>query len=286
MLAEKASFPIAFMARHLEVSRAGFYAWLKRPESERSRQNRRLTQRIQEVHAESRGTYGSPRVHAELVAEGTAVGRHRTAKLMRLAGIRGRKKKRVVRTTDSKHDLPIAPNLVQRDFSPTRPNALWVADITYLATLEGWLYLAVVVDLFSRYVVGWAVSETIDRHLVLNALSQATATRRPAPGLIHHSDRGSQYASHDYREALAAQGIACSMSRKGDPWDNAAAESFFATFKTEIEEHLDHKSRAAARRSVFDYIEVFYNRRRRHSTLGYVSPAEYEREAVSAAQAA
>ena len=286
MLAEKASFPIAFMARHLNVSRAGYFAWLKRPESQRSKQVRSLTERIRAIHAESRGTYGSPRIHAELVADGVPAGRHRVAKLMRRAGVQARRKHSFVRTTDSNHKLPVAPNLVQRDFSPEAPNQLWAADITYLRTLEGWLYLAVVVDLFSRCVVGWSVSETIDRHLVLAALEQAVATRRPEPGFVHHSDRGVQYASKDYQEALKAQGITCSMSRKGDPWDNAAAESFFSTFKAELADHLDRLSRKAARRSVFEYIEVFYNRRRRHSTLGYVSPVEYERMAESEALAA
>lgn len=286
ILAEKACFPIAFMCRHLEVSRGGFYAWCKRPECERAKQDRGLAARIKQVHEESRGTYGSPRVHAELAAEGTPAGRNRVAKLMRQEGIRARRKRRFVKTTDSKHDLSIAPNLVQRDFSATAPNRLWVADITYISTREGWIYLAVVVDLFSRYVVGWALSETIDRHLALAALGQATDTRRPTGNLVHHSDRGCQYASADYRAALAAYGIACSMSKKGDPWDNAAAESFFSSFKTELVHHVDFSSRAAARRSVFDYIEVFYNRRRRHSTLGYVSPAEYERAAVNEAPAA
>jgi transposase InsO family protein len=286
MLAEKAFFPVAFMCRHLAVSRGGFYSWCKRPECKRAKQNRQLAARIKQVHEESRGTYGSPRVHAELAAEGTPAGRHRVAKLMRQEGIRARRKRRFVKTTDSKHNLPIAPNLVQRDFSPAEPNRLWVADITYIWTREGWLYLAVVVDLFSRYVVGWALSGTIDRHLALAALGQATDTRRPTGNLVHHSDRGCQYASADYRAALAAHGITCSMSKKGDPWDNAAAESFFSSFKTELVHHVDFLSRAAARRSVFDYIEVFYNRRRRHSTLGYVSPAEYEREAVSEALAA
>jgi putative transposase len=286
MLAEKATFPVAFMARHLRVSRAGYYAWLKRTESQRAKQDRILTGRIAAIHEGSRRTYGSPRIHAELVAEGMRVGRNRVAKLMRKAGIRARRRRRSVRTTDSNHKLPVAPNRVQRSFSPEAPNRLWAADITYLRTLEGWLYLAVVVDLFSRYVVGWAVSETIDRHLVLAALEQAVATRNPGPGLIHHSDRGAQYASLDYQAALAEHGIVCSMSRKGDPWDNAAAESFFATFKAELAEHLDGLPRRAARRCVFAYIEGFYNRRRRHSTLGYVSPAEYERKAGSGAEAA
>jgi putative transposase len=286
MLAEKAHFPIAFMCRHLLVSRPGFYAWRKRPESERSKSNRHLAARVKQVHEESRGTYGSPRVHAELAAEGTPVGRHRVAKLMRQQGIRARRKRRFVRTTDSKHDLPVAPNLVQRDFSAAEPNRLWVADITYIWTREGWLYLAAVVDLFSRYVVGWALSETIDRHLALAALNAALKTRRPATGLVHHSDRGSQYASGDYQAALAAHGMACSMSRKGDCWDNAPAESFFSSFKMELVHHVDFLSRASARSSVFDYIEVFFNRRRRHSTLGYKSPAQYEREAVSEALAA
>jgi transposase InsO family protein len=178
MLAEKASFPVAFMCRHLEVSRAGFYAWLGRPESERSKRNRDLTQRIKKIHKDSRGTYGSPRVHVELVGQGKRVGRHTVAKLMRQAGVRARRKRKFVKTTDSNHNLPVAPNLVARDFAPRNPNRLWAADITYIPTREGWLYLAVIVDLYSRYVVGWALSDTIDRHLTLDALSQATATRR------------------------------------------------------------------------------------------------------------
>jgi putative transposase len=287
MLEEKAHFPIAFMCRHLEVSRSGFHAWSKRPESERARADRSLTKEIAAVHEASRKTYGSPRVHAELNAKGRAIGRRRVARLMRAEGICARRKRRWKRTTDSAHGHPVAPNVLERDFSPSEPNRTWATDITYVWTREGWLYLAVVLDLFSRMVVGWAMSKEIDRLLVLGALDMALIGRAPPPsGLVHHSDRGSQYASGDYRRALESRGITASMSRKGNCWDNAVAESFFSSLKMELVFNKDFTTRAEATSSIFEYIEVFYNRQRRHSSLGYVSPTEYEKSAASAGIAA
>lgn len=273
--AEKARWPIRIMCRALSVSRAGFYAWLHRPESKREREDRRLAVLTQEAHERSRKTYGSPRVHAELKAQGILVSRKRIIRLMQELGLSGKMRRRFVRTTDSKHAHPVAPNLLSRDFHADRPNQRWSGDITYLRTPDGWLYLAVVLDLFSRYVVGWAVSRFIDRGLVQAALEMALEHRDPASGLLHHSDRGSQYASGDYQAILEARGITCSMSRRGDCYDNAVVESFFGTLKTELGELFE--SEEDARRRLFDYIEVFYNQRRRHSTLGYQSPGEFER---------
>ena len=273
---EKARFPITLMCRQLEVSTSGFYAWLARPPSARSIANKRLVVEVKAVHAKSRGNYGSPRVHAELVAQGGHVGKNRVARLMRENGIVARRKKRFRHTTDSQHGMPVAPNTLARAFAVDEPDKVWVTDITYIWTREGWLYLAVILDLFSRRVVGWSMNERITRQLALDALSMAIAARAPTVGLLHHSDRGSQYASGDYRAALEAAGIACSMSRKGNCWDNAVAESFFGTIKTELVHHEDWATRADARSAIFDYIEVFYNRCRRHSSIGYVSPIEYE----------
>ena len=273
---EKASFPVTLMCRQLEVSTSGFYAWLSRPPSARSIANKRLVVEVKAVHAKSRGNYGSPRVHAELVAHGGHVGKNRVARVMRENGIVARRKKRFRHTTDSKHEMPVAPNTLARAFTVDEPDKVWVTDITYIWTREGWLYLAVILDLFSRRVVGWSMNERITRQLAIDALSMAIAARAPAVGLLHHSDRGSQYASADYRAALSAAGIACSMSRKGNCWDNAVAESFFGTMKTELVYHEDWATRADARSAIFEYIEVFYNGCRRHSSIGYVSPVEYE----------
>ena len=272
------SFPVGLMCKVLGVSRSGFYAWQKRPESKRKRQDHSLKARIRRVHKESRSTYGSPRIHRELCDQGESCGRHRVARLMREDGLKAKVKKRYKATTDSKHNLPVAPNLLQRNFDPVAPDQVWASDITYIWTAEGWLYLAVVLDLFSRSVVGWSMSRRIDRHLVMNALTMAIKRRSPACGLIHHSDRGVQYASDDFQALLAKHGIRCSMSRKGDCWDNAAVESFFGTLKQEEVFHCHYFSRQQARQSLFDYIEFFYNRRRRHSTLGYVSPARFEEQ--------
>jgi transposase InsO family protein len=273
--AEKASFPIAFMCRHLRVSPSGFHTWMKRPESRRACEDRRLAVLVREAHEMGRQAYGSPRVYEELKAQGVRISRKRIIRLMQQQQLKGKTRRRWVRTTHSNHALPVAPNLLARNFEASGPDQRWVGDITYLRTNEGWLFLAVVLDLFSRMVVGWAVSALIDRHLVLKALDMALKRRCPGPGLLHHSDRGSQYASEDYQKVLEARGITCSMSRKGNCHDNAAMESWFGTLKTELGETFE--THAEGGQKLFDYIEVFYNRKRRHSSLGYVSPVEFER---------
>jgi len=282
--AKKASTSVAFMCCQLGVSRSGYYAWAKRPESQRKKSDRELTAEVAAVHRESRGTYGSPRVHAELRARGRRVSQKRVARLMRQQGLAARRRRPFVRATDSKHAHPVAPNVVARDFLPPEPNCTWAGDITYVWTAEGWLYLAVVLDLFSRRIVGWSMGERIDRQLALAALDMALAGRA-APAL-HHSDRGSKYASEDYQGRLAERGITCSMSRKGNCWDNAVVESFFSSLKMELVHTRSFRTREEAKLALFEYMEVFYNRRRRHSSLGYVSPAEYERTAEVQRQAA
>ena len=279
--AEKANFSVTMMCNVLGVSRAGFYAWLKRPESTRAVRDRELTASIHAIHAASRETYGSPRVHEELREAGTLVGRKRVERLMREEGIQGRQKRAFRKTTDSNHAFPVAPNLLKRDFNVAAPDTAWVSDITYIWTAQGWLYLAVIIDLYSRLVVGWAMRENMQTDLALDALRMALTKRRPAKGLIHHSDRGSQYASGDHRALLADWGIKCSMSRKGDCWDNAVAESFFGTLKRELEGRWTEK--AEARLAIFEYIEVFYNRQRKHSHNGYMSPVDFEERAIQLA---
>jgi putative transposase len=275
-------FPVRLMCRVLEASPSGFYDWLRRPESPRATEDRALVEKIQAVHGDSRRTYGSPRVHASLKAEGYRIGRKRVARLMRENNIRARTKRKFKVTTDSRHDHPVAPNLLDRQFTVEAPDTVWLADISYIWTREGWLYLAVVLDLFSRQVVGWAMDEQMPQELTLAALDMALKRRRPLPGLMHHSDRGSQYAAGAYQKRLAEYGIVCSMSRKGNCWDNAPMESFFHTLKTELVHHRDYLTRDQARRDIFEYIEVFYNRQRRHSTLGYLSPAQFEVTALAA----
>ena len=274
--AEKAYYPIRLICRCLSVSRSGYYAWRRRPSSARVKQDARLKVEIAASHSASRRTYGSPRILRDLREDGHQVSRKRVARLMRELGLEGRRKRRFRATTDSKHPFPVAPNVLMRDFDVDAPNTAWATDITYVATLEGWLYLAVILDLFSRRVVGYAMSERIDRKLVLEALGNALVQRPGARDLVHHSDRGSQYASHDYRKALDQAGITCSMSRRGDCWDNAVAESFFGTLKTELLYELPLQTRSATRSAVADYIETFYNVRRRHSSLDYRSPLEFE----------
>jgi putative transposase len=274
--AEKAWAPVAVLCRILEVSRSGFYAWEERGPSARSTEDAKLSVEIAAIHKASRETYGSPRVQAELEAQGAVVNRKRVARLMAEMGLQSRRKRRFKATTDSKHDMPVAENLLDRKFEVDAPDVAWVTDITYVWTSEGWLYVAAILDLFSRRVVGLAMSERIDRALVLEALRVAVGRRVPNVGLMHHSDRGSQYASGDYQEELDDLGVVCSMSRKGNCWDNAVAESFFATLKTELVYSRRFATRAEAREAIFDFVEVFYNRRRRHSTLGYVSPVEFE----------
>jgi len=270
-------FPVELMCAVLGVSRSGYYAWRDRPPSPAAARRGRLVEQIRAVHAEARSVYGSPRVHRELQARGIACCENTVAKLMRAHDIRSVARRRfVARTTDSRHDRPVADNVLAREFYPDKPDTAWAADITYIPTAEGWLYLAAVIDLCSRKVVGWATADHLRAELPLVALRMALAHRRPAEGLLHHSDRGSQYASDAYQAVLAGHGIEPSMSRAGDCWDNAVVESFFSTLKRELvhqERYADHEE---ARRSLFEYIEVFYNRQRRHSTLGYRSPAEFE----------
>ena len=273
---EKVAFPITVLCRVMGVSTSGYYASAGRAASDRARRDLDLGMRIAAVHEASKRRYGSPRVHAELRAQGEKVGRKRIARLMREKKLVARRRRRFRATTDSNHAFPIAPNVLARDFTATAPNQAWVTDITYLWTQQGWLYLAAILDLFSRRVVGWAMSENVDRHLALAALDMALAQRRPSGNLVHHSDRGSTYASEDYRAALETRGIECSMSRKGDCWDNAVAESFFSSLKWELEGADNFESREMARFQVAEYIDDFYNLQRRHSTIGYSSPIEFE----------
>jgi transposase InsO family protein len=273
---EKVAFPIAVLCRVLTVSPSGYYASQGRPASPRARRDEALARRVEAAHLASKRRYGSPRVHAELKAVGDKVGRKRVARLMRERNLVARTRRRFRTTTDSKHSFPIAPNVLERDFTADAPDRVWVTDITFLWTKQGWLYLAAILDLFSRRVVGWATSQNVDRHLALAALDMAVTRRRPGKDLIHHSDRGSTYAATDYRKALSARRIACSMSRKGDCWDNAVAESFFSTLKREMEDIDDLESWASASLSVGEYIDGFYNPQRRHSALNYSSPIEFE----------
>lgn len=276
--AEKANFPITMMCRCLGVSPSGYHAWRTREPSEHAKHDEQLRERIKAVHHTSRGTYGSPRVQVELAAEGFEVSRKRVARLMAQEGIVGRERRAFKKTTDSDHDDPIAVNVLGRDFETDAPDKAWVADITYIRTHAGWLYLAVVLDLYSRRVVGWSMAEHMRTELVLNALRMALGSRSPHPeGLVFHSDRGSQYAASDYRDALDAAGITCSMSRRANCWDNAVAESFFSTLKTELVYRVSLPTQASAKTAIAEWIEVFYNGQRRHSSIGYVAPREHER---------
>jgi len=276
MQQHETEFPISVMCDVLSVSRSGYYAWRHKPASKRKQANAKLLKDIRSAHRNSREAYGSPRIYQALKEQGIPCSESRVARLMREDGLRAKMKRRFKATTNSKHDLPIAPNLLQRDFSPAEPNQVYAGDITYIWTTEGWLYLAVVIDLFSRSVVGWAMDKRMTRQLVMDALTMAVRRRRPPSGLIFHSDRGSQYASADFQTLLAKHGMLCSMSRKGDCWDNAPVESFFGSLKQELVFHKRYPTRFHARQSIFDYIERFYNRSRLHSTLGYKSPANFE----------
>jgi putative transposase len=275
-IAQEVAFPVETMCRVLGVARSGFYAWRKRPKPARAKSDAQLAVKVAAAHQRSRRTYGSPRVHRELRAQGERVGKKRIERIMRENGIRGRAKRRFKCTTDSKHGGPIALNILARKFTVAEPNRNWVTDVTAIATGEGWLYLAPMIDLFSRRVVGWAWSENNDTALALDALGKALRARRPPPGLVHHSDRGSPYASDDYRAALRAHDVCPSMSRKGDCWDNAVAESFFASLRAELIDHVRFATRSAAVAAIADYIDNFYNAERRHSHLGYLSPIEFE----------
>lgn len=270
-------FPVVLMCRVLEVSPSGFYRWLGDPVGRRARRDATLREAVLDVHATVDDDYGSPRVHRELVSRGMAVGRHAVARVMRANGIRAACSRRFrVRTTDSRHGHPVAENLLARDFAAARPDRVWLADITYVPTAEGFLYLAGVMDLCSRRIVGWSMQPTLGTELALGALRMAIARRRPGEGLIHHSDRGVQYASRAYRSDLACASITASMSGKGDCYDNAPMESFWATLKKELVHKAEFRTREEARRAVFEWIEAVYNRTRMHSALGYMSPERFE----------
>jgi transposase InsO family protein len=272
-------WPVRLQCKVLGVSSSGYYAWLKREPSKRVVANQNLLSDIRRIHWNSHKRYGSPRVLATLRAGGKRIGKSRVEKLMHDNDLRALSKKRVrISTTDSKHNLPVAPNLVDRNFSALAPNDKWLADITYIPTDEGWLFLAAILDVCTRKIVGWAVRDHMRTELPLAALMMATQRQRPQPGLIHHSDRGSQYASHDYRDVLTKAGMVQSMSRKGNCWDNAPMESFFHTLKTELVHHKSYATREDAKRDLFQYIEGFYNHQRIHSALGYLTPDQMEKK--------
>ena len=273
-------YPIQLMCRLLSVSRSGFYASKTRPESARSKQDRKLVQEIKRVHSQSKGVYGSPKIRAELVDEGFSVGRHKVARLMRLERLRGCPKRRYRITTQQDPRHTPAKNLLEQNFSTNKPDQTWVADITYVSTKQGWLYLAVVIDLYSRRVVGWSMSQWMHRRLVVDALRSAIDAREPKGDLIHHSDRGGQYTSDDFRDELAKHNIECSMSSTGNCYDNAVAESFFGLLKRERVNRSRYRTREEARADIFDYIEVFYNRKRRHGYLGNISPVDFEKRST------
>lgn len=278
----RSEFNLEIMCRVLEVSKSGYFAWRGRPESKRSEKRTRLSQKIKSIYERSRRTYGSARIHACLLEDNEACCKPVVASIMRQHGLRGKRKGRIKRrTTDSEHDHPIAQNVLERKFDASKPDLKWASDITYLPTLEGWLYLAVVIDLFSRKVVGWSMGDSLASGLVVDALEMARGSREPGAGLLHHSDRGVQYAAADFQRALARLEAVPSMSRKGDCWDNAVVESFFATLKCELD--LEHPigSQAGTRALVFEWIEVWYNRERRHSSLGFLAPAVFEERATT-----
>jgi len=271
-----AQFPISRLCAVLRVTRSGYYAWRTRPESPRAQEDARLLAKMTALHQASRQTYGHRRIHASLRQAGETCGKGRIARLMRAHKLVTRMPRKHRVTTDAAHTAPVAPNVLDRQFATTIPDQVWVSDITYISTWEGWLYLATVMDLATRQIVGWAMGATLDRALVCDALTAALRRRRPAPGLIHHSDRGSQYTSRDYQQLLAAHGIIASMSRKGNCWDNAPMESFYRSLKTELVYGTVFRTRAQARHEIFTYIEAWYNRHRVHSALGYLTPAQYE----------
>lgn len=273
---EKAAFPIAVLCEAVGVSRSAYYAWCRSGPSERELANERLLAEIRAIHVENEARYGSPRIRDELRERGHEVGKHRVARLMRENGIWGRIRRRFRHTTDSRHKLPIAPNLLGQNFTATAPNQAWVGDITYIWTAEGWAYLAVLLDLYSRRVVGWALRKSLSRELAVSALQHALTCRKPPLGLVHHTDRGSQYASHEYRDLLNRHGATCSMSAAGNCYDNAVAESFFATLKKELVHGCAFETRSEAYDAISDYIENYYNPKRRHSAVGNVSPINFE----------
>ena len=272
---------MALMCKVLEVSRSGYYAWLRRPISKQAEANRVLLRKIKTIHKENRGVYGSPRIHEALVQQNEICSKNRVARLMRVEGIRAKGKRKFrPQTTDSNHSFPIAENLIKQDFSVAGPNQLWLADITYIPTDEGWMYLASIIDAYSRLIVGWAMADHMRTELTLEALAMAVKSRGVAEGLIHHSDRGSQYASNAYQEELSRLGISCSMSGVGNCYDNAMKESFFHTLKIECVHGENFETRIQARSVIFEYIECFYNRLRFHSSLEYKTPIQFDQEAA------
>jgi putative transposase len=278
---ERRWYPLEWLSRILRVSRSGYYAWLHTlAQRRREPADEQLLAQIRRIHEESKQTYGSPRVYRELRGTGVSCGKERVERLMHDNGLRAKHKRKFKVTTDSKHNLPVAPNVLAGRFNWDQPNVAWVGDITYIPTDEGWLYLAVLLDLYSRRIVGWSMDKSMTRELVLRALHMAVQNRHPPQGLIHHTDRGSQYASHDYRRALEAYGMVCSMSAKGRCYDNAVAESFFHSLKVELIHGQRSESREQAQSAIFKYMEVFYNTKRLHSALDYRTPAAYEQQRV------
>jgi putative transposase len=270
-------WPVGVMCRVLRISRSGYYGWTRRTPSRRQRRQEELLTKIRKAHEVNRELYGSPRLHRALLIDGELVSRNTVARLMRKAKIRAKQRRRFVpRTTDSTHQKPVARNVLDRDFTAKEPNCKWAADITYIRTGQGWLYLAAVLDVYSRKIVGWSMADHMESELVIGALRMALHHRRPGGGLLHHSDRGVQYASEDYMYLLQSYNIQASMSGKGDCWDNAVMESFWATLKTELIHLQNYETNSEARASIFEYIEVFYNRKRLHSSLSYVSPESFE----------
>ena len=275
----RSQYPVRMMCRLLEVSRSGYYAWRVRPESQRAKTDRELLTRIRQIHADSDGVYGAVKIAAELNEQGCPCGRHKVARLMRRAGLKGCPKTTFKVTTQRDPKHAVADNLLQQNFAAENPNERWASDITYIRTRQGWLYLAVVLDLYSRRIVGWSMSRWITRHLVISALNMAVDQRLPGEELIHHSDRGSQYTSDDFRDELEKHNIACSMSGTGNCYDNAVVESFFGLLKRERVNRKYYSTRDDAKQDIFDYIECFYNRKRRHGYLGNISPAVFEERA-------
>ena len=270
------------MCRVLQVTPSGFRNWRRRPSSTRKNHDERLKLLIENIYDQHKGRYGAPRIQIELAEQGHHHSVRQIARLMRELGLYGKTRRKFVKTTDSKHALPVAPNLLDRNFTPETPNTVWASDITYIPTKEGWRYLAVTMDLFARTIVGWSMDHTMTAELPLGALNMAVSRRNPPAGLIHHSDRGSQYASHLFQTALKDNEMLCSMSRKGDCWDNAVVESFFETLKRELVDGCVYRSHEEARKAIFEYVEVYYNRKRRHSSLGYLTPLEAECQATAA----
>lgn len=275
--AAKKAYSLSLLCKVMKVSRSGFYSWKTRQKSNRQQERERLVPKVKEISRQTKASYGARRISAELEAQGESCGRVKAGSLMKLAGVAAKQKKKFKATTDSTHNFPVAPNLLGRKFEIPEPDQVYCSDITYIWTTEGWLYLAIVLDLFSRQVVGWSMSNRITKKLVLDALLMAVWRRRPGTGLLFHSDRGSQYCSNDFQKMLKSHGMVSSMSRKGDCWDNSVAESFFGSLKTERVFDTVYSTREGARRDIIDYIEMFYNSNRRHSYLGYLSPREFEK---------